>query len=290
MTPNLHFTPASKRHARGKPLRPRAIPRRNVECSLAVIPVRLDQTPGEVLWTDGCTIDEPASGISMMVQRTERLSERHLVVGVSLPGKPRQFAAMAIQSQHEVDDAVRIVASPIENANEDLLSEHCLSPQIDPTRFRFCYGCDEGILQLWESLGVVRRYLVDRVLVCPGCNSVPTWRHACPTCGSARYSRERLLHHYACAHVDHGSAFESESGSLRCPKCRASRLVVGSDFEYIMGPLTCFDCQDSGGQPTLACMCHQCHERFEPDDARELELFGYHADRLNLSELAAAAR
>ena len=84
--------------------------------------------------------------------------------------------------------------------------------------------------------------------------------------------------------------FQPDGDALRCPKCRATRLIAGTDFQYIPGPLNCFDCNASGCQGVLCCMCHQCQDRFDPNEASELDLYGYHVDRLDLLDIVAASQ
>jgi hypothetical protein len=253
-----------------------------VKHSLAVIPVRLDQTPGEVSWTDSFSVDARGSSVAFMIDAEESIPSQHVIVGASLAGRPRSFTMLAIQSQNTINRELRIDACPVKDEKEDLLSNRNLTPRVDTRQFQFTYAFSREILSQWESLGVLRRYLVDRVLVCPGCESIPTWRKACPKCGSARHSRDRLIHHFACAHVGNANTFQSMGNVLQCPKCCATRLIAGTDFEYVAGPLKCFDCQQSGCQPTLGCLCHQCLRRFTPTEATEMELYGYHVDRLDL--------
>ena len=62
--------------------------------------------------------------------------------------------------------------------------------------------------------------------------------------GSVKVTNERLIHHFACAHVAPVSDFE-KGGELVCPKCRMRRMIVASDFEYANGPYRCADCHRS---------------------------------------------
>jgi hypothetical protein len=257
---------------------------------LVAISVRLDQTPGEICWADGCSVDSSTSRVLFQLDRDDRLPELPLVIGVALPGQPRQFAFAKIQSQRTINGVVRVAVEPRGNTPEDLFCDQNLTPHIDVNRFQFTYGVSADAMRLWESIGVLRKYLVDRVLVCPACGSLPTWRYGCPHCGSARYNRDRLIHHFACAHVDHADAFQIDEETLRCPKCRATRLIAGTDFQYVPGPLNCFDCRASGVQGVLCCLCHQCQNRFDAKAANELDLYGYHFDRLDLLDIVAASQ
>jgi Thaumarchaeal output domain 1 len=276
-----------KEPERGSPRR--ASTRRSVSCNLAVIAIRLDQSPGQIYWSENLSVDESGSGLRFSVVRSEPFATRQLVIGAELGDQKRRFTIATIEDQRISDDELQVDVKWPKSSEDDLFSIQNLTPRIDPTQFQFRYGCDERVLLNWESIGVLSPYLVDRVLVCPECSSIPTLRHACPRCHSARFSRDRLIHHFACANVDRAEAFQSSADSLQCPKCRSTRLIVGVDFEYIDGPLTCFDCTHTGTQPTLSCLCHRCSQRFEPTDSHVLELYGYHLDRLAPLDIVAAS-
>jgi len=273
---------------KSRPAHPRNSPQRIVRCDLSVIPVRLDQTPGEVCWSTSCMINLCGSSLSINIDRATRLPGRSIIIGATPYEMAPAFAMLRILSQRRINGSLQINACPVKESEDDLLSPQQLTPRIDAKQFRFQYGCSTDVLQRWESLGVIRRYLLDRILVCPQCSSIPTWRYACPKCGSARYGRTSLIHHFACAHVGPADSFQSADGSLRCPKCRATRLIAGTDFQYVDGPLNCFDCGEAGCQPTLSCLCHRCAQRFDPSAATEQELYGYHVQRLDLLDLVAS--
>jgi hypothetical protein len=258
---------------------------RKLLVSLMVIPVRLDQSPGDVRFSSHASFDPSGQSLAIMLDRTDSFAAQFAVVGANLDGPGTAFAMMMVQSQQLIGDQRRIDLSNLKDPAMDILSEQHLAPRIDAKHFRIRHGYPEDVLAQWESLGVFRKYLVDRILVCPQCGSIPTWRHACPKCGSARHQRTRLVHHFACAHVDHADSFQSTQQGLRCPKCRATGLIAGTDFQYVAGPLNCFDCELNGGQPVLSCLCHCCLQRFDPSSATEQELHGYHVDRLDLLDL-----
>jgi Zn finger protein HypA/HybF involved in hydrogenase expression len=187
---------------------------------------------------------------------------------------------MEIVSQASSQDVIRIGGRWVIGTPEDVLLPDKLRPRVDPRTLTFIYGWSEETLNQWSGLGVLRQYLVDRVLLCDRCGSIPSWRNGCHVCGSGRIHRDRLVHHFACAHVGRASEFETAAG-LQCPKCRSANLIVGSDYEFIEGPVECYDCGAKGGQPTMAAMCHRCHRRFSLEEAEERLLHAYHVERLD---------
>ncbi|MBK7875118.1 MAG: hypothetical protein IPJ77_05110 [Planctomycetes bacterium] len=170
---------------------------------------------------------------------------------------------------------------------EDLLDPARLEPVLDATTMRYRYGHAEELVAAWCELGVLVPELVDRVLVCPRCEALPTIRLGCRQCGSARIECERLIHHFACANVARASEYETAQG-LVCPKCRARELVVNADYEYLSGPWDCRDCGYQCGERDPVCHCLVCAERFFSRDASELELVAYHAARMEPLALLAA--
>ncbi len=258
----------------------RSMPRRSKSQSVAVIPILLDGGPGELQWADASTDDVSATGLSITIEGRDQLRSHAAVIGAASPTGGRAFATMQIVSQQANGTSLRISGRWVIGSAEDVLVPDKLRPRVDPRTLSFVYGWASETLDDWTKLGVLRPYVVDRVLLCDRCGSIPSWRNGCHVCGSGRIHRDRLVHHFACAHVGRAGDFETASG-LQCPKCRAASLIVGSDYEYIEGPVECYDCGAKGGQPTMAAMCHRCHHRFSIDEAEERVLYAYHVERLD---------
>lgn len=258
----------------------RSMKRRSKTISLAAIPVLLDGSPGDLRWANAKTEDISATGAGIIFETELTLPGRTIVIGVDVNGGAREFITMEVVSQQVKNGRLRVGGKWAIGTPEDVFLSERLRPHVDPKTLTFVYGWSEETLKSWARLGVLRPYLVDRVLVCARCQSIPSWRNGCHACGSGRMHRDRLVHHFACAHVGRTNEFETANG-LRCPKCRASNLIVGSDYEYIDGPVECHDCGANGGQPAMAAMCHRCHHRFRPEEAEEHMLHGYYVQRLD---------
>lgn len=160
--------------------------------------------------------------------------------------------------------------SPSSNRNE------CITPVFDPHRLKFGFGLPAALLRTWESDGTLQRVLLDRVQVCPQCHSLPTFRFGCSACGSGCMTNDKMIHHFACAHVGTGRDFD-EDGELVCPKCRTRRLVVGADFEYLTGPYRCLDCNWSARELEHIAHCLGCSFRFPASAAVMEDLVGFTA-------------
>ncbi|MBI4616187.1 MAG: hypothetical protein HY720_21400 [Planctomycetes bacterium] len=125
---------------------------------------------------------------------------------------------------------------------------------------------------------------MDRVLVCPRCHSLPTFRRGCRRCGSGRVSTERLIHHFACGHYAPETRFETERG-LVCPRCGGKALVIGTDYEFAEGAHRCADCGLSDSAFETIAHCLACSFRFPASEAIEKDLTLYEVNRIVPAEL-----
>ncbi len=154
-----------------------------------------------------------------------------------------------------------------------------VAPKFDPHLQRFTYGASEEQLAAWKNDESVTKIALDKILVCPCCNGVPTFRMGCGSCGSAMTEPDVLIHHYACAHV--GAEAEFRKGhDLVCPKCRQRNLVSGSDFEMVSGGHLCADCHTRISQPELIGHCLSCQHRFPAAEAATMQLTAFHVHRV----------
>jgi len=184
----------------------------------------------------------------------------------------RQFAvAAAIPAMESVN------ASEVPRPSR---SHACVvAPKFDPDLQRFTYGASVEQIAAWKNDESVTKVALDRILVCPRCNGVPTFRMGCGSCGSAMTEPDMLIHHYACAYV--GAEAEFRKGhEFVCPKCRQQDLVSGSDFETVSGAHVCADCHSRISQPELIGHCLCCQHRFPADDAGTMQLTAFHVHRI----------
>ena len=160
-----------------------------------------------------------------------------------------------------------------------LEKEGYITPMFDPHSMQFHFGIAAPMLRAWEEDGTLEKVVLDRVQLCPQCHAVPTFRFGCPCCGSGRVLNDRLIHHFACAHVAAVEGFEHEE-ELVCPKCLVRSLVVGADFEYLNGPYRCLDCEWTAVELEHIGHCLNCGYRFPAPQSFVQDLVGYHGRRL----------
>ncbi len=147
-------------------------------------------------------------------------------------------------------------------------------PVFDPVSLRFAYGASTEQLDAWKCDQSVSKRTLDKIMVCPCCESLPSFRYGCGACGSSATRPESLIHHYACAHVAEEAAFRV-GNSIQCPKCRRSELVAGSDFEVVAGGHECLDCHAKISEPELIGHCLACQHRFLATDAMVQQLMAF---------------
>ena len=138
--------------------------------------------------------------------------------------------------------AVVCVGSRFGGQAQEILQPENLAPNFHAERLSFTRRYPEDMLKKWVALGVLYQASLDRVQLCPKCRGLPSFRPGCLQCGSADVSNDRLMHHFACAHVGLIGDFETPAG-LVCPKCRTRSLVARADYEYLVGTYVCPDMQ-----------------------------------------------
>ena len=270
-------TPA-KGFARQPHAEQRCHPRYILTRPLLVIPVLPNGEPDGEGRAEGFSVDMSLGGIGFEVGVTH-LPARLVAVGVETDSGELHFATAEVGRSTPSSIGVHVGAKFVPAAS-DLFSSENLTPKFDPATYQLRTPIAEETLDKWAALGTLQAAVIDWVQVCPECQSLPTFRHACRACGSARLVTCRLIHHFACAHVGYVVDYERD-GELICPKCRTRRLVVGSDFEHLDGPYRCLDCDWSDVELESVGQCLKCGHRFPGHQALEKELLGYHANRLD---------
>jgi hypothetical protein len=253
--------------------------RYEVDRGAILIPVLADGRPDWAAHARGICINVSPDGMGVSVPRGRYTSGQPMVVGV--PGVDGTVGYAGLEVRFVADMASdRIhVGGRFGGIGEVLLHPESLAPRFQAEELRLAHPFPEAVLKHWEAIGVLTAATVDRMLVCPRCRALPTFRTGCGNCGSAAIDTDRLMHHFACAHVDFVEAFETAAG-LVCPKCRTRHLIVGADFDYQQGEFSCGECHWAGTELEQVAQCLRCGLRFPGFQAVEEELRGYHAQRL----------
>ena len=262
------------------------LPRYPLTHGVFAIPILHDASPDTARCGEGITIDLSAAGITFELAVTTRPASPKWLLGLERNDGTFGFITVVSHSVRRAGLGL-LVSAEIVTPNQDPLSAANLTPFFDPQSFAFRTKLPPAVLDQWVALGVMQPRVLDRVLVCPSCNSLPTFRHGCRACGSIDVVSHRLIHHFACAHVDHVASFEHDT-EMTCPKCRVRKLVVGADFEFLDGPFRCRDCNWSDTELAAIARCVACGHEFAANEAAQKELIGYHVERLEPLDLIAA--
>lgn len=148
-------------------------------------------------------------------------------------------------------------------------------PALDLSQLKFVPTLPSPQIETARQRGALSEVLLDRVWVCPQCRALPSFRPACPCCGSAGVERDRMLHHFACAFVGSTAEFQVSDDGLSCPKCCTRRLMVGTDCEYLDGPWRCPDCDWNTAELEIVGHCLKCGFRFPAHQSVLEDLVGH---------------
>ena len=272
--PELHLAGERRQHPRYLLTKP-----------IFAIPVLPDGSPGDAYSADDFSIDASAGNLEFEIVGLQQLPSNHLIVGIEAVDTLLHFANVEAKRIDRIETGLRIYGQFV-SEDRDLIRRENLEPLFNLHTGRFGVKLSIDTISKWVEFGIFRSTLMDRVLICPQCQALPTFRHGCRICGSVRLHSRPLIHHFSCAHVGYVSDFEQE-GSIICPKCRTRNLIVGADYEHLNGPYWCLDCDWSDTDLELVGECLKCSFRFPMHEALEEDLIGYHVNRLDTLALIA---
>ncbi len=236
-------------------------------------------------------------GVSELLARLEH-AERNMVLAQIAEATARQETPRETSKEEHAhsDTPIRrrrrrrktekpIQSSASRNATSEWLAAHPVpagmtGPLLDTSRLKFVSPLSDRALKAAAAQGSLNEVLLDKVWMCPQCQSLPSFRPGCPCCGSARVTRDELMHHFACAFVGGSAEFTVTDEGLSCPKCCAQRLMVGTDSEYLSGPWRCQDCDWSPAELEVVGHCLKCGLRFPSHQASLKDLVGHYVDGL----------
>lgn len=266
----------------------RRLPRHATSRPLVVVPVLPNGKPDWERRHQGVVLDASRTGVSVVLSLPGGLDVRELVLALPQADGSVRCAGLEVRRSEPLDGGRVRVGAEVGGFADQLFRPENLTPAYHPQSGGFALGLPEELLEAWAAVGLLKPCVVDRVQVCPRCRALPTYRQGCANCGSAAaLTQDQLIHHFACAHVAPLGDFQ-KGDSLRCPKCRVRHLVINSDYEYLPGEHRCATCHWTGDERVQVAHCLGCQLRFPSDQAVEIDLKGYHADRLDALALAAA--
>lgn len=134
-----------------------------------------------------------------------------------------------------------------------------------------------GVLRLGEKQGWFNTKMIDKLHLCPTCESAHSnLRATCTKCRSVNIQEEDLVHHFPCAHIAPISDFEKEGGhGLHCPKCDKALRHIGNDYDKPSAIYNCNDCHHTFQQPEYRSLCIDCGEDVPIEKMEETSIYSY---------------
>ena len=228
------------------------------ELTVLVIPVQRDVAPAGAA-VAGKLSEVSDDGLVLALDSLPRPLTPAVIIGMETTPERTDYVAAEILATFPESGGRIVVHCVFGGAGDDILQPRNLTPRFNFDSMSFQLGVPADVLHQWESLGVLEPVVIDRLLLCPRCHGLPTFRHGCRQCGSGRVVRwpmggRDLVE--PSASTLHQNA-PPKPASYFCPECR----WIGSE----LAPIN---------------QCLHCAHRFSAEDAYEMVLQGYHANRL----------
>jgi predicted RNA-binding Zn-ribbon protein involved in translation (DUF1610 family) len=127
------------------------------------------------------------------------------------------------------------------------------------------------VIRILESLAaenVLSARFYDRLIFCPGCNSMnlrPSIR--CPKCASGNIARGRIIEHLVCGK----NGLEEEfmiGGKYICPHCSKPLKFLGTDYRSLGVNYKCHNCGVLSSDIALRWQCLKCSVVFLDEEAK----------------------
>jgi len=205
--------------------------------------------------TVGTLIDTAEGGMGLELDLDDSDIPHNMVVGVPMPDGHTRYAGLELRHVRRTPTERCRLGAHFSGPAHQILQSQLLVPEFDPQSMTYRQPYQPEVLKHWVQLGILKPRLLDRVQVCPQCETLPTFRLGCQACRSGRVQCERVVHH----------------------------LTI-SGFRDQEQTAICLDCGWRGSQPVAIGHCFRCGLRFPAEQAKHLELVGY--DVLKLDPLA----
>ncbi|MEQ1827865.1 MAG: hypothetical protein ABL921_18030, partial [Pirellula sp.] len=252
------------------------------------IPILANGSPDLAGRCQATTSDVSLGGLGVCMPDREQLPSRNWIIGIEqTDGKMGYVNAYLRRVAYRSNELH--VGLIFQSDADDMLNDHNLWPSIDPESNRLETRLPSTVLDAWTDLGVLQRHLVRRAKICPECDGVCSVGTGCSQCGDFDLQYKDLIHHFACAHVDHADKFE-KNGDVHCPKCLRENLVAEADFELIRSQFACKKCDYEGDVTVQVGCCLNCQLRFPLEMGKEVDVYGYFVDRMDILALVDSAR
>ena len=172
------------------------------------------------------------------------------------------------------------VCAKFDSPLHKLFNDDLVVPTLNTQTYQYGFAFSDSVLTSLCAIGAAQRINMDSVMACPDCLAVPTVRRGCSICFSNETAKSKMIHHFACAHVDFVERFKQED-EIVCPKCLGQKMIIGADYEYLEGPIQCLECGHKDLEEILIGHCMHCACRFPFEKATSIDIVGYRVNRLD---------
>lgn len=150
-------------------------------------------------------------------------------------------------------------------------------------------GDDAATVRKWlgelVSCGILEGRFVNKLILCPKCNSSDTPTHyCCPYCKSIDIDKKALFEHLACGVIDKDDNFRKD-GQLVCPRCSRQLNQLGITHKAVGTWFFCRSCQKPFDKPQSFHVCSKCRHFFVVEDAILADVFAYKLSKEAQSQL-----
>lgn len=177
LTSNMGASPLRVRERRGSFLRkPGSGPCVRWQRPVHLIPVLPDGTPNLTARTSGMSVAISAAGIEIdLPDRNWRIAPV-LVIEVPDAWDQASYAGVVVHSFRLLSpESIRIVCR-FGGLGAALLQPRNLLPRFNFDLLHFSQRFSEDVLHSWVEAGVLREICLDRLLLCPRCLGLPSFR------------------------------------------------------------------------------------------------------------------
>ncbi len=224
-------------------------------------------------------VDINASGVGLQWEPHTIVSNRNWILAIDGSERGRQFIDIEVVNRTDRDDGAFVNAT-FGGPLRQLFDHDVITPTFNPKSFKYQFPFSDSVMTSLCVHDIAQRVNMDEILVCPSCRSLPTVRKGCSVCLSHETGKSRMIHHFACAHVDFVERFD-QGDEIVCPKCLGRKMIVGADYEYLDGPTQCFECGHNDLEEIDIGHCLNCGHRFPFEKAISINIVGYRVNRLD---------
>jgi len=245
-----------------------------------VFPLQHDGQPERDVRITGTALRLGGEGVTLRLDVTACPAAAALVLGIRTDTGEFHYAGVEVRVAAHDGSGQVLMDVAFGGVGEDLLHPRTLTPRFHFDSMTFTFGKAPELLHSWQRLGVLRPVVIDRLLLCPRCHGLPTFRNGCRKCGSGRVVpyQPNLIGPTPDAEVEY---HRPATASAADDTVRTSAQQRGTAYH-------CEDCHWSDSELAPVHQCLHCAHRFLTPQAYEMVLQGYNVHRLEVAALRSA--